>query len=40
LAGILKTEFDAVAGKAEATGLRLIKRKNEKEWCSGTFRKF
>jgi ribosomal protein L11 methyltransferase len=40
LAGILKTEFDAIVGKAEASSLRLVKRKNEKEWCSGTFRKF
>jgi ribosomal protein L11 methyltransferase len=39
LAGILKTEFDAVVERAKTNGLSLIKRKNEKEWCSGTFRK-
>ena len=37
LAGILKTEFARVQSGFEKSGLRLIRRKDEKEWASGAF---
>jgi len=37
LAGILKSEFNLVAGSYTAGGLRLVAGKGEKEWRSGTF---
>jgi ribosomal protein L11 methylase PrmA len=38
LAGILKTEFAAVKSAYKALGLSLVSRREEKEWCSGSFR--
>ena len=37
LAGILATEFAQVAASFEARGLKLIRRRDEKEWASGAF---
>jgi ribosomal protein L11 methyltransferase len=37
LAGILKTEFSSVERVARGAGLRVLRRKNEKEWGSGSF---
>ncbi|MEY4387089.1 MAG: hypothetical protein RLY20_2372 [Verrucomicrobiota bacterium] len=37
LAGILRTEFESVQAGFEQCGLRLIRRKDEKEWASGAF---
>ncbi|HKW29347.1 MAG TPA: 50S ribosomal protein L11 methyltransferase [Verrucomicrobiae bacterium] len=38
LAGILKPEFKEVQKAYETLGLRLISHRDEKEWCSGSFR--
>jgi len=38
LAGILASEFASVRKAYETLGLRLISRRVEKEWCSGSFR--
>lgn len=38
LAGILKTEFERVQSGFEQCGLRLIRRRDEKEWASGAFK--
>ena len=37
LAGILKTEFELVRKSFEACGLKLVRRRDEKEWASGAF---
>ena len=37
LAGILKSEFGQVRNFFAAAGLRLTRRRSEKEWCSGSF---
>lgn len=37
LAGILKTEFEAVRVAFVAKGMRLVRRREEKEWASGAF---
>jgi ribosomal protein L11 methyltransferase len=37
LAGILKSEFAQVQKTFEELGLKLIVRKGENEWCSGSF---
>ncbi len=37
LAGILQTEFEHVRKNFEASGLKLVRRRNEKEWASGAF---
>src|SRR6266581_3416563 len=37
LAGILKEEFGSIEKAADRAGLRLLRRRNEKEWSSGTF---
>jgi ribosomal protein L11 methyltransferase len=37
LAGILKEEFQKVQTRYQAAGLRLIRRRTEKEWRSGVF---
>lgn len=39
LAGILSTEFDALAAEYTALGFSEIERRDEKEWTSGLFRK-
>ncbi|MGE4563334.1 MAG: 50S ribosomal protein L11 methyltransferase [Victivallaceae bacterium] len=39
LAGILSTEFDALAAEYTALGFCEIERRDEKEWTSGLFRK-
>ena len=39
VAGILKTEFDAVKSAYENAGLALVRSRIEKEWRSGVFRK-
>lgn len=36
-AGILATEFDSVRKVMSRNGWRLVKRRTEKEWCSGSF---
>jgi ribosomal protein L11 methyltransferase len=38
LAGILKTEFAAVARAYKALGLSSVSHRKEREWCSGSFR--
>ena len=38
LAGILKPEFKEVQKAYKTLGLRLISRRDEKEWCSASFR--
>jgi ribosomal protein L11 methyltransferase len=40
LAGILKKEFTSIQTVAREAGLRLLRKKNEKEWSSGAFVKF
>lgn len=35
LAGILRTEFDEVCAAFEARGMRMVRRRDEKEWASG-----
>ncbi|HKI68679.1 MAG TPA: 50S ribosomal protein L11 methyltransferase [Verrucomicrobiae bacterium] len=37
LAGILKSEFRKVQNVYENAGLKLVRRRPENEWCSGTF---
>jgi ribosomal protein L11 methyltransferase len=37
LAGILRSEFDAVRKVFESEGMKLIRRRDEKEWASGAF---
>jgi ribosomal protein L11 methylase PrmA len=37
LAGILQTEFDQVRKSFEASGLKLVRRRDEREWSSGAF---
>lgn len=37
LAGILDEEFEAVAGRFQAQGLREVRRRRQREWCSGAF---
>lgn len=37
LAGILKTEFSKVQNVFERAGLKLVRRRDEKEWSSGAF---
>lgn len=37
LAGILQTEFDLVRKKFEVHGLKLVRRRDEREWSSGAF---
>lgn len=37
LAGILQTEFAKVQAEFEAAGLKLVRRRDEKEWSSGAF---
>jgi ribosomal protein L11 methyltransferase len=37
LAGILQTEFAKVQSAFEAAGLKLVRRRDEKEWTSGAF---
>lgn len=37
LAGILQTEFESVQKCFEARGLKLVRRRDEKEWSSGAF---
>lgn len=37
LAGILKREFGSVQAAYEGAGLKLMKKRVEKEWCSGSF---
>lgn len=37
LAGILQTEFTKVQSAFEAAGLKLVRRRDEKEWSSGAF---
>ncbi|MFN3407917.1 MAG: 50S ribosomal protein L11 methyltransferase [Limisphaerales bacterium] len=37
LAGILKTEFSKVQSAFEPAGLKLVRRRDEKEWSSGAF---
>jgi ribosomal protein L11 methyltransferase len=37
LAGILQSEFDSVRGAFESEGMKLIRRRDEKEWASGAF---
>lgn len=37
LAGILDREFVVVQAAYEAMGLRLVRKRTEKEWCSGSF---
>jgi ribosomal protein L11 methyltransferase len=37
LAGILTTEFESVRKAYGAEGLRLLARRVEQEWCSGSF---
>ena len=37
LAGILQVEFDKVRESFEALGLKLVRRRDEKEWASGAF---
>jgi ribosomal protein L11 methyltransferase len=39
LAGILKTEFDRIQAEYQASGLRLVGSRTEREWRSGTFRR-
>ncbi len=38
LAGILSSQFAEVQSAYESVGLRLMRSKSEKEWCSGAFR--
>jgi ribosomal protein L11 methyltransferase len=38
LAGILRSEFAMVQKAYKTVGLRLVSRRTEKEWCSGSFR--
>jgi ribosomal protein L11 methyltransferase len=38
LAGILRPEFRKVRKAYKTLGLRLISRRNDQEWCSGSFR--
>lgn len=40
LAGILQIEFATVQAKFEAAGMKLIRRRDEKEWSSGAFVRF
>jgi ribosomal protein L11 methyltransferase len=37
LAGILQTEFETVQAAYEAKGMKLLRRRDEKEWASGAF---
>ena len=37
LAGILRSEFKAVQKSYRTLGLKLVSRRNDKEWCSGSF---
>jgi ribosomal protein L11 methyltransferase len=37
LAGILRTEFGKVQSAFESAGLKLLRRRDEKEWASGAF---
>lgn len=37
LAGILQTEFELVRKSFEVCGLKLVRRRDEKEWASGAF---
>jgi ribosomal protein L11 methyltransferase len=39
ISGILRAEFEAVRKAYEQTGIRLVKRKNEREWSSGMFQR-
>jgi len=38
LAGILKSEFAQVRKAYKSLGLKLVSRRGEREWCSGSFR--
>jgi ribosomal protein L11 methylase PrmA len=37
LAGILRTEFEPVCKSFEERDMRLVRRRDEKEWSSGAF---
>jgi len=39
VAGILSGEFGGIRRAYEAAGMRLVARRSEKEWCSGSFKK-